>query len=121
MAHIHGKEAMKGGMEMMNDMEMMKGMGMMKGMNHAAEAVGKHVTKGTVASAAVSSGGKLMSKAAKHPVLVFGAGLVAGVLIYKYRKKIISGANKAIDGGKDFVLQQKENLEDIVAESKEKE
>ena len=55
----------------------------------------------------------------KHPVLVFGAGMVAGYFVYKYRKEIISSATKTIDAGKDFVLHQKENLEDIVAEVKE--
>ena len=60
-----------------------------------------------------------MSNVAKHPVLVFGLGLVTGYLVYKYRKEIISSTTKAVDAGKDFVLQQKENLEDIVAESKE--
>jgi hypothetical protein len=44
---------------------------------------------------------------------------VAGVLVYKYRKEIIAGATKVVDTGKDFVLQQKENLEDMVAETKE--
>ena len=59
-----------------------------------------------------------MSKVAKHPVIVFGLGVVAGFLIYKYRKEIISGSTKIVDVGKDFVLQQKENLDDIVAETK---
>lgn len=60
-----------------------------------------------------------MSKAAKHPVLVFGLGIVAGYLVYKYRKEIIASASKTIDAGKDFVLHQKESLEDIVAEASE--
>ncbi|WP_082409858.1 hypothetical protein [Methylomonas koyamae] len=62
-----------------------------------------------------------MSKLAKHPLLVFGAGMVAGYFVYKYRKEIISNASKTIEAGKDFVLHQKENLEDIVAEAKESE
>ena len=60
-----------------------------------------------------------MSNVAKHPVLVFGLGLAAGYLVYKYRKEIISSATSVVDAGKDFVLQQKENLEDLVAETKE--
>jgi hypothetical protein len=59
-----------------------------------------------------------MNNIAKHPVIVFGLGLIAGYFVYKYRKEIISTAVKAVDAGQDFVLQQKENLEDIVAESK---
>lgn len=60
-----------------------------------------------------------MSNIAKHPVLVFGLGIAAGYLIYKYRKEIIASTSKVVDSGKDFVLNQKENLEDIIAESKE--
>lgn len=106
MKHSHGSHAMKG----------MKhgGHG-----SHAGHAMGKQIVKGSMASATVKSGGKLMSKLAKHPVLVFGLGVAAGYVAYKYRKEIASGVGKATDAGKDFVLQQKENLEDIVAETKE--
>lgn len=79
----------------------------------------KEIFKGSVATATVQTGGKLISKAAKHPILVFSLGVVAGYLVYKYRKEIISSTTRAVDAGKDFMLQQKENLEDIVAESKE--
>ena len=84
-----------------------------------SNSMGKQVMAGTLATATVSTGGKLMSKASKHPLLVFGLGMVAGFFVYKYRKEIIAGANKSIDAGKDFVLHQKENLEDLVAEAKE--
>lgn len=89
--------------------------------NHNSKdtSMGKQVMAGTLATATVSTGGKLMTKASKHPLLVFSLGMVAGFFIYKYRKKIISSASKTIDAGKDFVLHQKENLEDIVAEAKE--
>lgn len=82
-------------------------------------SMAKQVAAGTLSTATVTTGGKLMSKAAKHPVLVFGLGMVAGYFVYKYRKEIISSATKTIDAGKDFILHQKENLEDIVAEAKE--
>jgi len=106
MAHSHGSHAMKG----------MKHSGHS---HHGAHAMGKQIMKGSMASASVKTGGKLMSKLAKHPVLVFGLGVAAGYVVYKYRKEIVSSVGKATDAGKDFVLQQKENLEDIVAETKE--
>lgn len=82
-------------------------------------SLSKQIAKGTIVSAALETSGKVMSKIVKSPVLVFGLGIVAGYFVYKYRKEIIAGTNKAVDAGKDFVLQQKENLEDLVAEAKE--
>jgi len=60
-----------------------------------------------------------MKRLVRHPLLVFGLGVVAGVVVYKYRKHIISSAVEAGEKGRDFILQQKENLEDIVAETQE--
>ena len=75
--------------------------------------------KELVKIATVHSGRQLMNNITKHPLLVFGLGLTTGYLVYKYRKEIIASTTKVVDAGKDFVLQQKENLEDIVAETKE--
>ena len=60
-----------------------------------------------------------MSILAKHPFVVFSLGIATGYLVHKYRKEIIDSAVRVTEQGKDFVLQQKENLEDIVAEYKE--
>ncbi|MCF7969819.1 MAG: hypothetical protein K9L22_01465 [Methylococcaceae bacterium] len=60
-----------------------------------------------------------MSKIVKHPLLLVGIGMVAGYYAHKHRKDIIASVNSVTGKGKDFVLQQKENLEDLVAESKE--
>ncbi len=111
MKHAHGSHTM----------HEMAGKNMVHGAHahHAGHSMGKQVAAGTLATATVNTGGKLMSKITKHPVLVFGLGVVAGYMVYKYRKEIISSTNKAVDAGKDFVLNQKENLEDIVAESNE--
>ena len=79
----------------------------------------KQIAKGTIVSAALETSGKFMSRIVKSPVLVFGLGVVAGYFVYKYRKEIISSTTKVVDASKDFVLQQKENLEDLVAEAKE--
>lgn len=79
----------------------------------------KQMVNQSLATATVHSGRRLMNNIAKHPVLVFGLGVAAGYLVYKYRKEIISSTTKVVDAGKDFVLQQKENLEDIVAETQE--
>lgn len=83
------------------------------------ESIPTQILKGTIMSTTLGLGGNIMSKLVKNPIVVFGAGVVAGYFVYKYRKEIISRTSKAVESGKDFVLQQKENLEDIVAEAKE--
>jgi hypothetical protein len=82
-------------------------------------SLSKQIAKGTVVSAALETSGKIMSRIVKSPALIFGLGVVAGYFVYKYRKEIISSTTKVVDASKDFVLQQKENLEDLVAEAKE--
>jgi hypothetical protein len=77
--------------------------------------------KGAVMSAGAQSGKSIMSKLTKHPLLILGIGIAAGYYAHKYRKEIISSVNSAGEKGKDFVLQQKENIEDMVAETKESE
>ena len=111
MKHTNGSHAM--------DKIKQKGMSHAAHAHHAGHSLGKQVALGSMATATVNTGGKLMSKIVKHPVLVFGLGVIAGYVIYKYRKEIISSTNKAVGAGKDFVLNQKENLEDLAAESKE--
>jgi len=80
--------------------------------------VAKEVVKGSIVSSTVHTGSRLMSNVLN---IRFWFWLRSGsrYLVYKYRKEIISSTTRAVDAGKDFVLQQKENLEDIVAESKE--
>ena len=81
-------------------------------MNHAAHTA---MAAGTVAAAASTHTGRgVLARLTSHPLLVFSAGLVVGYYAHKYRKEIIESAQQASEIGKDFVLQQKENLEDIV-------
>ena len=60
-----------------------------------------------------------MSLFARHPVITFSLGVAAGYFIHKYRKEIIEAATDATEKSKEFVLQQKESLADILAETKE--
>jgi len=60
-----------------------------------------------------------MSILARHPVITFSLGLAAGYMIHKYRKEIIDAGNAATEKSKEFVLQQKENLGDILAETQD--
>jgi hypothetical protein len=60
-----------------------------------------------------------MSILTKHPVIIFSLGFAVGFVIHKYRKEIIDAGNAATEKSKDFVLQQKENVGDILAECRE--
>lgn len=126
MAHVHGAagaaKAAAGHAAMGHGAA---GMGAM--MEHAGPlmaATPKHVAAGaamtgTAIAASTSTGSSFMSTLSKHPLLVFGLGLAAGYMAHKYRKEIIAAATRMSEQSKDFVLHQKENLEDLVAECKE--
>jgi hypothetical protein len=124
MAHVHGTKAAVGAVPHMTGAAMAEH-GMMAGMVHgmakaAPEALSFHnVAKGAAATASTQAGRSMLSRILKHPIVVFSLGAAAGYAVYKYRKEIIDAATRAAERGKDFVLQQRENLEDIVAENRE--
>lgn len=86
-------------------------------MTKAAQYTG--AAAGLAVATQTTTGKGFMSILAKHPLLVFSLGAATGYLAHKYRKEIIEAATRATEQGKDFVLHQKENLEDLVAEYKE--
>lgn len=57
----------------------------------------------------------------RHPLVMLAAGIAAGYYIHKHQDEIVQMLSKASGMGKDFLLQQKENLADLVEEAKEKE
>jgi hypothetical protein len=124
MAHVHGTKAAAGTVKHMTGAAMLEH-GMMAGMVQGAAkavpgAVSFHnVAKGAAATASTQAGRSVVSKILRHPFVVFSLGVAVGYAVYKYRKEIIESANRAAERGKDFVLQQRENLEDIVAENRE--
>jgi hypothetical protein len=54
----------------------------------------------------------------RNPLVFLAAGVAAGYLLFKYEKEIISAVSKATGMGKDFLLHQQENLDDLIAEAK---
>lgn len=93
----------------------------------AAAAVSFHnvakgaATTGVAVTAASRTGKSLVGRLVRNPWVLFGLGITVGYMVHKYRKNIIGAANRVAEKSKDFVLQQRENLEDIVAESSESE
>lgn len=53
----------------------------------------------------------------RNPLLLLAAGVAAGYLVFKYEKEIIQGVSRVTGMGKDFALHQKENLDDLIAET----
>ncbi len=82
----------------------------------AAPAISFHNVPKTAATATTAS---FAGRFLRNPWVLFGLGITVGYMVHKHRKDIIGAANLVAEKGKDFVLQQKENLEDIVAESSE--
>ena len=85
------------------------------------DMLAKSITAGVAISTINHMGRSMISTLAKHPLLMFGFGLTAGYFVGKYRKEIISMAEQTADQGKSFILRQKENLLDLIAESQESE
>jgi hypothetical protein len=61
----------------------------------------------------------------RSPLLLLAGGIAGGIavgyLLHKHEKEVVLAISKAIGMGKDFVMQQRENLDDLVAEAKETE
>ena len=86
----------------------------------AVKTLAKHSVGAVAAGAAAQQGGRgLLHGLSKHPLLVLGLGMAAGYLIHKYRREIVGSAARLGEKGKDFVLQQRESLEDILADSQD--
>ena len=125
MAHVHGAAASTAAHHHATMQHATSGAAAIKGhtpsashsVAKAAQYTGAAV--GVAVATQTSTGKSFMSILAKHPVLVFSLGVATGYLVHKYRKEIIASATRVTEQGKDFVLHQKENLEDLVAESRE--
>ena len=83
------------------------------------DVLAKGITTGVAVSTINHAGRSVVSIIARHPLIVFGFGIAAGYFIGKYRKEIIAMVESSVDKSKSFLLRQKENLIDLVEESRE--
>ena len=83
------------------------------------EVIVKGIATTVAVSTAIQTGKGVMSTLARHPLVMFSLGIVAGFLAHKYSKRIISITDKTAEQSKNFVLRQKENLKDLLAETEE--
>ena len=94
--------------------------------HHGADLGGSHHGLGgplatgamIVAASPVSRG--FLARLITHPLVMFGLGAAAGYLAYRYRREIVDAAMRASEMGRDFVLNQKETLEDLMEEARER-
>ena len=142
MAHVHGSAANGAAHASTHAAHLAHGAHAAHAAGHAAHAAADHamvaqaakaapaavsfhnVAKGAAATGAVaavggSAGKSLVGRFFSHPLVLFGLGFAVGYAVHKYRKEIIEAANDAAEKSKDFVLQQRENLEDIVSKTQE--
>ena len=85
--------------------------------------MGSPMTQGAMMAATGFAAGRGLLGAAllRNPLVLLAGGIAAGYLLHKYEKEIVLALSRAAGMGKDFVLHQKENLEDLVAEAKDTE
>lgn len=81
------------------------------------------IAKGAmVAATGYAAGRSLLGGALlRNPLVMLAAGIAVGYYLHKHQDQIIQSLSKASGMGKDFLLQQKENLADLVEEAREKE
>jgi hypothetical protein len=82
--------------------------------------VGGTMATGAMLIAGSPAGRSFLGRLLTHPLVMFGLGAAAGYLAYRYRSEIIDAAMRASEMGKDFVLDKKETLEDLMEEAKER-
>lgn len=83
------------------------------------EVLVKGVFMGFIISGVTHASKSLTRALIRHPLTLFSTGMVAGFVAHKYRKEIIAIGTQTARESKNFVLRQKENLLDLVAESQD--
>ena len=109
---------------MMNEEMMKHGAGMM---GTGAGMMSHPVAKGAMMAATGYSATRTLvgHGLLRNPLMLLAGGIAGGIavgyLLHKHEKEIVLAVSKAIGMGKDFVMQQRENLDDLMAEAKETE
>ncbi|WKJ92156.1 hypothetical protein QZJ86_08445 [Methylomonas montana] len=83
------------------------------------ETLVKGVLMGFIISGVTHASKNITRVLFRHPLVLLSSGAVTGYLTHKYRKEIVAIGTQTAMESKHFVLRQKENLLDLVAESRE--
>ena len=87
---------------------------------HGGPGLGPHLATGAMIVASSAPGRGALGRLLTHPLVMFALGATAGYFAYKYRKEIVDAAMRASEMGKDYVLNTRETLEDLMEEAKER-
>ncbi len=96
-------------------------------MKHGAGMMGHPVAKGAmIAATGYAATRTLVGQGLlRNPLVLLAGGIAGGIaagyLLHKHEKEVVLAISRAIGMGKDFVMQQRENLDDLMAEAKETE
>lgn len=74
-------------------------------------------TGAMMAAGGFAAGRGLLGGLARNPLVFLAAGVAAGFVLFKYQKEIVETAARLTGMGKDLVLHQQENLDDLIAET----
>ncbi len=83
------------------------------------ETLVKGVAMGIIISAVNHASRNITNTLIRHPLALFSMGVIGGYMTHKYRREIITIGHRTAEESKNFILRQKENLLDFVAESTE--
>ena len=82
-----------------------------------ADMIAKGLTTSIVVSTIIHAGRGIIVSATKKPIIMFGLGVVAGYFIHKYRKNIVSASRTTLEESRDFLLRQKEHVQERLADN----
>ncbi|MDP1612518.1 MAG: hypothetical protein Q8M11_15810 [Sulfuritalea sp.] len=96
-------------------------------MKHMPGMMSHPVAKGAMIAATGYTAGRALlgPSLLRNPLLLLAGGIAGGIavgyLLHRHEKEVVLAISRAIGMGKDFVMQQRESLDDLVAEAKETE
>ncbi len=82
--------------------------------------LGSQLSSGAMFVAASPAGRGALVRLITNPLVMFALGATAGYFAYKYRKEIVDAAMRASEMGKDYVMNTRETLEDLMEEAKDR-
>lgn len=84
-----------------------------------ADMIARGLTTSIVVSTIIHAGRGIVVAATRKPVIMFGLGVVAGYFVHKYRREIVSASRTTLEESRDFVLRQKDHLQNLIEETPE--